>query len=41
MVKIQGNISIHPYIGCLYEIEIQIFQKYANLIQQKKGWHYM
>jgi len=25
----QGNISIQWYLGCLHEIEIQIFKKYG------------
>ena len=32
-ISIHCNISIHWYIGCLYEIEIQIFkQKHSYLI---------
>ena len=31
----QRNVSIHRYIGCLYEIEIQTFKKYGCLIGQK------
>jgi len=29
------NISIQRYIGCLHEIEMQIFKKYSYLIGQK------
>ena len=28
-MSIYRNISIHRYIGCLLEIEIQIFDKYS------------
>ena len=31
----QRNNSIHRYIGCLHEIEIQIFKRYAYLIGRK------
>jgi len=32
----QRNISIHWYLGCLHETEIQIFQKYG-LAKKKEG----
>ena len=34
MFYIYRNVSIHRYIGCLHEIEIQILKKYGYLI----GW---
>ena len=35
-ISIHCNISIHWYIGCLYEIEIQIFKKKAQLSDWSK-----
>ena len=29
-MSIQRNISIHRYIDCLYEIEIEILKKYTT-----------
>jgi len=33
---VHRNISIHQYLGCLHEIEIQIFKIYGYLIGRKK-----
>jgi len=32
---IHRSISIYRYIGCLHELEIQIFKKYGDLIGRK------
>ena len=34
-ISIHHNISIHQYLGCLHELEIQIFKKYDYLIGRK------
>ena len=35
IISIQRNISIHWYLGCLHETEIQIFKKYG--LGEKNG----